>query len=1319
MATLALAAVGAAVGSTLLPAGVTMLGATLSGAAIGSQIGAMAGSYVDQMLLGASGTGQTVHGPRMTDLHVTASTEGAPVPRVYGRARLGGQVIWADDIAEEVVTSSAGGGGKGLGAGGGATSVTYRYYASFAVAIAEGEIASIGRIWADGAELDLSGVTYRVHNGGATQMPDDLIAARVGADNAPAYRGIAYVVFERLALADFGNRIPQLSFEVFRDLDAFRETVRGIVLIPGSGEFVYSPTTVSRGFGAGSASAENVHTRQGGTDWSISLDQMQAALPGIANVSLVVSWFGTDLRAGVCEVRPAVDDAFKVTSPAQWTVTGLARSVATTVSSREGRPAYGGTPSDDTVVAAIRDLKERGYGVTLTPFILMDIAAGNSLPDPYGVASAQPAYPWRGRITCDPAPGVVGSVDKTAAAAAQIASFVGTAAVSHFTVNGDTVAYGGPAEWSFRRMVLHYAHLAKAAGGVDAFVIGTELRGLTTVRSSASGYPFVQALVALAADVKSVLGASTKVTYAADWSEYFGHRPTDSSGDLYFHLDPLWASAGIDAIGIDLYWPLADWRDGRGHLDYLAGARSPYEVGYLAGNVAGGEGYDWYYADANARDAQLRTPITDGTGKPWVFRYKDIKSWWSELHYDRPGGIEATSATDWVPQSKPFWFMEIGCPAVDLGANQPNVFVDPKSSENALPYYSRGRRDDMMQRQYLRALIGAFDPASDVYSVGANPISTVYGGRMVDVERVHVYAWDARPYPAFPANTQVWGDGENWRLGHWLNGRIASATLEAVVDAIMADAGFVDYDASGLLGIVPGYVVDRVMSVRDALQPLGLAYFFDAIESGGRIVLRHRAMQPAVEELSLDDLVEPRAEDALLTLTRGQETELPAAAKITYIGTGGDYRQAVAESRPLTGVSARVSQAELAIVLDEEQAGSIAETWLHETWAARERAAFVLPPSRIAVEPGDVLAILVDGVERLYRVTEVGDRGARQIEARAVDPHVYDLVAAPVRPAPSQDVQLAGQPLLYFLDLPLLTGDEPPEAGYAVARQTPWPGSIAVYASPDAAGYSLKAQIVAPAIIGSTLTDLPAGPEGRLDRATRLTVEVSGGELTSATDVQVLAGRNAAAVRNASGQWEVLQFETAELLAPNTYRLSGLLRGQAGTETAMAGVVPAGAPFVILDQSRAVVPIRIDEIGLPYHWKYGPSTRNIGDATYAAASHAFVGAGLRTLSPVHVRSDRDQAAGGDLTIRWIRRTRVGGDSWELIEVPLGEAAEAYEVDILDGAEVKRTLASNAPSVVYPLAAQIADFGGVQAAYAVRVHQMSAATGRGTGRTALV
>jgi hypothetical protein len=1316
MATLALAIAGAAAGAAVLPAGVSIFGATLTGAAIGSQVGAFAGSFVDRALFAASGQSRPVHGPRLSELRVTGSSEGAPIPRLYGRARIGGQVIWATDFEEETSTSSTGGKG-GIGGAPKSTAIQYRYYASFAVALAEGEIASIGRVWADGKELDLSTVTYRLHTGSETQLHDSLIEAKEGAGNAPAYRGLAYIVFERLALADFGNRIPQLSFEVHRSVAPFDAAVRAVTLIPGAGEFVYASEPVTRKLGLVTNVSENVHTRQGGTDWTVSLDQLQATLPNVGSVNLIAGWFGSDLRASHCEIRPGVDSAEKVTEPLTWHVAGLDRDDAHLVSTVEDRAAYGGTPSDETVIAAIQDLKDRGLAVTLTPFLFMDVVAGNTLPDPYTGDIVQPAYPWRGRITVNPAPGELGSPDQTSGAALQVAAFVGVVDVSDFDIDGETVTYSGPSEWSYRRFILHYAHLAAAAGGVDTFVVGSEMRGLTTVRDGPSTYPFVVALADLAADVKAVVGPGTKVTYAADWSEYFGHQPPDGSGDVHFHLDPLWSSGDIDAIGIDVYWPLADWRDGPDHLDRLAGTASVYDLAYLTGNLTGGEGYDWYYASDADREGQVRTPITDGAhDKPWVFRFKDLKSWWQNQHHDRPGGIESPTPTAWVPQSKPIWFMELGCPAVDKGANQPNVFVDPKSSESHLPYFSTGKRDDFMQRRYLQAFHEGFDPVHENYIAGANPLSSVYGGRMVELGCMHIYAWDARPYPAFPADADAWGDAANWRLGHWLTGRMASAPLAATVRAILADHGFAAHDTGALHGLLGGLLIDRVMSARDCIQPLELAYFFDTRESAGRIVFAHRGSAGTLAELTPDDLVESRPGAALSTLTRAQETDLPASAKITYIAAGGDYPSAVEEARRLAGQSGRVALADLPLALDAEQAAEIAEVWLFEAWAARERAQFALPPRRLALEPGDVVALTAHDRTRLLRITEIGEHSARDIEARGLDPDVYANAPGTARASGGAVGVIAGKPLVVFLDLPLLRGDEPPAAGYVAAAQNPWPGPIAVYRSPEDSGFQLKAMVLGPAITGLTLDPLPAGATSRLDRATSCRVKLDQGGLASVTELALLGGANVAAIQNDDGTWEVVQFQSAVLTAPFTYRLSGLLRGQCGTEHAMRLPLAAGARFVLLDTAVAQVDITEDEIGLAYVWKCGPASRDLGSPHYLDISHAFTGEGLKPLSPVHVRGSR---AGGDLAITWRRRTRVGGDTWDAIEVPLGEDDERYEIDVLDGAGVVRTLTSTSPSATYTAADQTADFGAPKSLIALRIYQLSATRGRGTPREAVL
>ena len=115
-----------------------------------------------------------------------------------------------------------------------------------------------------------------------------------------------------------------------------------------------------------------------------------------------------------------------------------------------------------------------------------------------------------------------------------------------------------------RDFILHYAGIA-AEEGAQALIIGSELRGLTQVRGPGNAFPFVDALVGLAADARAVTGAGVTLTYAADWSEVTGYQP--GGGEKFFHLDPLWASDDIDVVGIDNYLPLADQRLGGGPYD--------------------------------------------------------------------------------------------------------------------------------------------------------------------------------------------------------------------------------------------------------------------------------------------------------------------------------------------------------------------------------------------------------------------------------------------------------------------------------------------------------------------------------------------------------------------------------------------------------------------------------------------------------------------------------------------------------------------------------------------------------------------------------
>ena len=1293
MATLVLSAAGAAAGGAI---GGSALG--LSSAVIGRAVGATAGRMIDQAILGEGS--RVVETGRVDRFRLTGASEGAPLTQIYGRTRVSGQVIWASRFKEHASTS----GGSGKGGPRQPETTSFSYSISLALALCEGEITRVGRIWADGVELAPGDLNLRVYKGTEDQLPDPKIEAVEGPGGAPAYRGIAYAVIEDLDVGRFGNRVPQFNLEVIRPEQpksgkqptGLARGIEAVALMPGTGEYALATTPLHYEDVPGRNRPANVHTPTGKSDLATSLDALAEEAPNWRSTSLIVSWFGDDLRCGRCTLRPKVERRDQDAKDMPWSVSGETRQSTPEIARAGERPIYGGTPTDQSVLEALAACRERGSGVVFYPFILMDQLEGNGLPDPWSDAGEQPKLPWRGRITASVAPGRPGSPDGSAAAADEVRTFFGHADADDFERSSTGVAYSGPVEWSYRRFILHYAHLCAAAGGVDAFCIGSEMRALTQIRGAA-GFPAVAELIHLAADVRAIL-PDTKIGYAADWSEYFGYHPQDGSGDVYFHLDPLWADTNIDFIGIDNYVPLSDWRDGHDHADADWGAI--YSLDYLKANIAGGEGYDWYYASPEDEAQQIRTPITDGAhGEPWVFRYKDIHSWWENLHHERIGGVRSARATAWVPRSKPVWFTELGCAAIDKGTNQPNKFLDPKSSESAVPKHSSGVRDDLIQMQYLRAMFEYWrDPAN-------NPVSKTYGAPMVDMSRAHVWAWDARPYPFFPANTDLWSDGANYHRGHWITGRISSRALADVVEEICRRSGVTALDVDRLYGTVRGYSIAEIEGARAALQPLMLAYGFDAVERDGKVVFTTRTGRENAVVPKQSLVVTPEL-DGDVELFRAPEAETAGRLQLTFVEADGDYQARAAEAVFPDDAQAPVAQSDMPLVLTQAEARQIVERWLAESRVARDRIKLALPPSRMDIGAGDTIR-LADMLDT-WRVDRVEQAGYQLVEATRVESDVYQPADAPEVP-PRMRAFVPAMPVHpEFLDLPLMTGDEVPHAPHIAVAADPWPGSAAVYSSPSDSGYKLNRVVRAPATVGETETDLPAARAGVSGHGPALRVRLYAGALASASWNAVLSGANLAAIGSGAGEWELVQFQRAELVAPMTYELSVRLRGQAGTDGVMPPVWPAGSRFVLVDEALEQIELASTARGLVRHFRIGPASKAYGDPSYVAEEHAFNGVGLRPYAPAHLRS---RWSGKDLSVSWIRRTRIDGDRWDLPEVPLGEATEAYLIRVRkNGATVReRTISTSEWS--YTAAMRSSD--GVAPPFDVEVAQISERFGPGS------
>ena len=178
----------------------------LFGGQLGNNIGSLFGQQIDDRLFNRGR-----EGPRLNDLAVQTSNYGNSIPAIFGAMRVAGTVIWSTDLIENRNRQSA---GKGR-----PSTIEFSYSVSFAVALSSRPALRIGRIWADGnllrgaaGDFKVPG-QFRFYSGHEDQAIDPFIASAEGADTCPAYRGLCYAMFEDLSLADFGNRIPSLTFE--------------------------------------------------------------------------------------------------------------------------------------------------------------------------------------------------------------------------------------------------------------------------------------------------------------------------------------------------------------------------------------------------------------------------------------------------------------------------------------------------------------------------------------------------------------------------------------------------------------------------------------------------------------------------------------------------------------------------------------------------------------------------------------------------------------------------------------------------------------------------------------------------------------------------------------------------------------------------------------------------------------------------------------------------------------------------------------------------------------------------------------------------
>ncbi|MDX1924581.1 MAG: glycoside hydrolase TIM-barrel-like domain-containing protein [Rickettsiaceae bacterium] len=795
------------------------------------------------------------------NLYPISSIEGRPIPLIYGKGRVDGQLIWARSIKEvPVETSSIRYFADHMNK---STKVDFLYYATFALGICEGQIDQIDRIWANNELINIADYNYRLYLGTEEQMPDPAMVSINGCPS-PAYRGLAYIVFENFPLAEFGNNIPKFSFEVSRTIErasnlcALEDKILGVNIIPGSGEYVCDTIVQTKShieMGTNIRTSQiNVNNNKKIPDSIFSLDYLQKICPKIQWVSPVVCWFADSLDIGSCSLYPAIENEYaeNIIYSEEWKVANRTRANARVISRDPFQnPLYGGTINDASIVRYLQEIKSRGLRIMFYPLIFVDIQD----------------KPWRGRISGNPQE------------------------VRNFFHKSD----------GYNNFILHYAKLCK--GLVDGFVIGSELKALTSIRYG-DRFPVVEELKNLAKKVRDILGADVKISYAADWSEY---HHTEGG---WYHLDDLWASDEIDFIGIDNYMPLTMTQNN-------SPTKEDIEKGFESG-----EGYDYYYEN------NQKIPLSRN------YAWKNIRWFWENYHHNPDG-----TRTPWTPRSKKIWFTEFGFPSIDKATNQPNIFYDPRSVEGGSPYYSNSETNISIQRLALSCFLD-------------------YWGEQEYIENMILWCFDSRPYPTWP-HQKKWSDHYLWAKGHWINGKIGGVLIADIIADISKRCGIRKelLEMNSLQENTSGIVLAKKITGFEAINLLRISYFFDIKDKpdGGASFVK-RGYNEAIKIDSSDIII---SKNIITTENESDDLKL-GSLLLTYISSTKEY-EPCREEVNLDHAKRNQKSLSLPNVMSESEASILAKMILEQIHSAKSIIYFTLPFKYRYLLPSDVIRFAFEG----------------------------------------------------------------------------------------------------------------------------------------------------------------------------------------------------------------------------------------------------------------------------------------------------------------------------------------------------------------------
>ena len=521
------------------------------------------------------------------------------------------------------------------------------------------------------------------------------------------------------------------------------------------------------------------------------------------------------------------------------------------------------------------------------------------------------------------------------------------------------------------------------------------------------------------------------------------------------------------------------------------------------------------------------------------------------------------------------------------------------------------------------------------------------------------------------------------------------------------------------------FLISNVVAVSSVLESLATCYNFIGVESDGKLQFRDKSITVAttVPENLLSAGMDKQDTNSL-TITRMQDRELPTQITVTYPDKTRNF-QSAAQIQQLTHslyTTDTLFQFNAPVGLLPADAKILAEVLLYEAWSSREAFAFSLPPRYMMLEPGDAIAVVSRGIEYVLRITEwtQGDNWLAEVKGASYDASVH----VGFHPIPGVagtgfvELPVIGLASGFLVEPPALSPAELEPRTLFAAYTTEVDKtfvSASLFVSMDGgASYDYAVTSAGPSIVGTVSTPIPAVNWYVWDTTTTITVVLFQRALQSASEDEVLNGKNWAMVGN-----ELIAFRDALLTAPRTYELTHLLRGRKGTES-FVGTHVADEFFVLISpELRATNKLLYARarIGVSSFYKVVDPITNISTVTPFA--YAPSGVSVKPWAPLSVASQHNTPSTNDITIRWRYRSRTHGElvnnsgiAWDL------DFTQTFFVRIYTS-NAYTTVARETTTAVYPdpnltltlvytAAQQTTDFGSPQATIYVEV------VGIGTG-----